>query len=234
MLYWFRTPPGVKVGRSALDENAIRLLEELNPAVQFDWTRILKGEGREEPRRPEIRRREPARRPASTPPAPPVRFPRPVPELLGEDEHGLEEPEVAPDAVEAPSAAHARLGAEGVLRLRARYAELRARLNERVTSAELLEQLNDRVERLNPDTWVTADEVTAGLEQYEAVFEELRAALGPRRRRRRGGRGQDTAPSDQPTDGADVTDAVTPDRESDGEPDGGGSDGGTQGDGSPV
>ena len=42
LLYWFRTPPGVRVGRAPIDETAIRLLEQHNPDVQFDWTRILK------------------------------------------------------------------------------------------------------------------------------------------------------------------------------------------------
>src|SRR5258708_4896185 len=42
LLYWFRTPPGVRVGRAPIDETAIRLLEQYNPDVQFDWTRILK------------------------------------------------------------------------------------------------------------------------------------------------------------------------------------------------
>jgi hypothetical protein len=41
ILYWFRTPPGVKVGRPALDEEAIRWIEEHNPDVAFDWTKIL-------------------------------------------------------------------------------------------------------------------------------------------------------------------------------------------------
>jgi hypothetical protein len=51
VLYWFRTPPGVKVGRAALDPEAIRLIEERNPDVVFDWPRILKGEGRPAERR---------------------------------------------------------------------------------------------------------------------------------------------------------------------------------------
>ena len=56
LLYWFRTPPGVRVGRSPIDETAIRLLEQHNPDVQFDWTRILKappaaeGQGRRDGR----------------------------------------------------------------------------------------------------------------------------------------------------------------------------------------
>lgn len=41
LLYWFRTPPHVKVGRSAFDEDAIRLLEEQHPDIDFDWDRIL-------------------------------------------------------------------------------------------------------------------------------------------------------------------------------------------------
>jgi len=42
LLYWFRTPPAVRVGRAPIDETAIRLLEQHNPDVEFDWTRILK------------------------------------------------------------------------------------------------------------------------------------------------------------------------------------------------
>ena len=45
ILYWFRTPPGVRVGRGPLDEEAIRTLEAGNPDLEFDWTRILKGQG---------------------------------------------------------------------------------------------------------------------------------------------------------------------------------------------
>ena len=42
VLYWFRTPPGVRVGRLALDPNAIRAIEEANPRLKFDWDKILK------------------------------------------------------------------------------------------------------------------------------------------------------------------------------------------------
>ena len=42
VLYWFRTPPDVKVGRLALDPVAIRAIEESNPALKFDWATILK------------------------------------------------------------------------------------------------------------------------------------------------------------------------------------------------
>ena len=44
ILYWFRTPPDVKVGRPALDEEAIRWIEEHNPDIEFNWQKILESE----------------------------------------------------------------------------------------------------------------------------------------------------------------------------------------------
>jgi hypothetical protein len=41
LLYWFRTPPGVKVGRTPFDPEARRALEAQNPDVAFDWTAIV-------------------------------------------------------------------------------------------------------------------------------------------------------------------------------------------------
>ena len=91
-----------------------------------------------------------------------------------------------------PSAAQSRLGTEGIVRLRGRYSEILARIDERTADPARREELKLQAERLNPDSWVTDDEVRAGLEQYEAVFESLRAVVGRRRkrRRRRGGRPQ--------------------------------------------
>jgi hypothetical protein len=37
ILYWFRTPPNVKVGRKPFDELAARELEAHNPTLTFDW-----------------------------------------------------------------------------------------------------------------------------------------------------------------------------------------------------
>jgi hypothetical protein len=41
LLYWFRTPPNVKVGREPFDEAIRRELEAGNPDVTFDWRKIL-------------------------------------------------------------------------------------------------------------------------------------------------------------------------------------------------
>lgn len=41
LLYWFRTPPGVKVGRQPFDEATRRALEAQNPGMTFDWETIV-------------------------------------------------------------------------------------------------------------------------------------------------------------------------------------------------
>jgi hypothetical protein len=40
ILYWFRTPPGVRVGREPFDEPVRRALEAQNPDVTFDWKKL--------------------------------------------------------------------------------------------------------------------------------------------------------------------------------------------------
>jgi hypothetical protein len=41
VLYWFRSPPDIKVGREPFDEGVRRALEAQNPDVTFDWRSIL-------------------------------------------------------------------------------------------------------------------------------------------------------------------------------------------------
>ena len=183
ILYWFRTPPGVKVGRAALDEDAIRMIEEHNPDIDFDWTRILKGGGEPTPERGAEPRQEPRpARPERTTPVAVVEVEAAEAESVGE----LPEPAAPPLPPDEPqTAAHARLGSEGLSRLRGRYAEMMARITERVPNAERQAELKTIAERLNPDAWVTEEEVTAGLDGYETAFESLRGVVGQRRRRRR-------------------------------------------------
>ena len=40
ILYWYRTPPGVRVGRVAFDEEVRQALESQYPSVQFDWEKL--------------------------------------------------------------------------------------------------------------------------------------------------------------------------------------------------
>jgi hypothetical protein len=241
ILYWFRTPPGVRIGRSALDEDAIRLIEEHNPDIEFDWTRILKGQdgtggqtpategqtpGIQPPRSAarasellERRSRPRQIEPTIQEPAAPAidglpdtreiaESPRIIeePQELAESvaavepadaavvaeflvEPRVEPPAPRPQAGDALSAVEARLGSEGLSRLRARYAEILTRISDTVSDPVRQDELKATAERLNPDTWVTEAEVQAGLEDYETVFEGLRFVVG--RRTRRGRRSSD-------------------------------------------
>ena len=225
----------MKVGRVALDEDAIRLIEQLNPDVEFDWARMLKGQGQPatEPRPPaDVRRqRDDRRRPARPPqpqPAPPLvqtSPSEPVAEAPSPDSEPGEPPEtvdaaradvppefVAPVFDDTPTPAHAKLGAEGVQRLRTRYAEILRRIPERTSDPVRREELRQQSERLNPDSWVDDDAVIQGLEQYEAVLASLRELVGQKRRRRRRGNRQRSG-TGASTNGIDAS-ASTDDGES--------------------
>jgi hypothetical protein len=41
VLYWYRTPPNIKVGRVPFDAEVQRALEAQNPNVVFDWRKII-------------------------------------------------------------------------------------------------------------------------------------------------------------------------------------------------
>ena len=202
ILYWFRSPPHVKVGRAAFDEEAIRAIEEANPDIAFDWGKILEARPAEpefEPWRTrrgrEGRNRErpdTSGRSAVPPPARESRQPerRALAEPLSDEEPDspVEEEDAGPATALEPSAAEEILGAEGLSRVRARYAEVLARISAQVTDDAAAEELRGLAERLNPDAWVTADEVGLGLEDFERVLEQVRQRLGAVRRPRRDAR----------------------------------------------
>ena len=153
------------------------MIEAHHPDIEFDWTRILKGDAEPTPeRRQEARPPRPDRAPA------PARQPVAVAETVAGPPG---ETEAMPLPDEPTSAAQARLGSEGLARLRGRYAEMMARIGERVAEPEKQAELKSIAERLNPDAWVTDEEVAAGLDGYEAAFDALRSVVGQRRRRRR-------------------------------------------------
>jgi hypothetical protein len=195
LLYWFRTPPGVKVGRAPLDEHAIRWIEEQNPDITFDWPKILEAKAPAAPP-PEDARFRRARRPAPERRTPAARQPEPDPatNIVTGSDPVPDEPEISAVSAEAP------IDPEHLIRLRARYAEILARITERAEDAERAAALRAQAEALNPDAWVTADEIRAGVEAFERRIQDLRAALGLHRRRRsrRGGRRRRAASGDAP------------------------------------
>jgi hypothetical protein len=213
VLYYFRSPPSVRIGREALDPETMRLLEAHNPDITFDWDRLRSarppagpvagstagaGPGPGDERRRE--RRDPRRRAA-----PAVNRPESEPSTAGESAEPVETlgpgdrpPDLDPPDAEpvvtgtAPAAfvpadsgeeqaidpRYARVGAAGLLRLRARYADIRAKLAARPCEETERTELYARLERLNPDAWLSPEEVAHALEDYEAVFESLRPLVG--------------------------------------------------------
>jgi hypothetical protein len=207
VLYWYRSPPAVRVGRPALDAAAIRAIEEANPAIVFDWPTILEARpgGVEPVEAWRTRRAKPSREPEARESQPPeiVTAPDAPPQHRGPEEGNERQPPGdsapplpagtfethAPENAEdsqpiAQAAVHRALGAEGLVRVRARYAEVLARISSQVTDAAIADELRVLAEHLNPDAWVTDEEVRRGLERFEPVLETLRQRLGRPRRRR--------------------------------------------------
>jgi hypothetical protein len=214
VLYWYRTAPGVRVGRPALDEDAIRLIEEQHPNIEFDWSHILEigalsspeVEAKVEPRKRKVRREdEPREARESRAPREPRRGPRPVPEAEAEPgespaaapegEAASGEPEPLPRLAAASRSefdedalADARTVPQGGLleelvgigiatRLRARYAELLNRLHHAPGDAMAREEWGARLETMNPDAWVTPDEVLQGVQNADRLFDQFRREI---------------------------------------------------------
>jgi hypothetical protein len=239
ILYFFRTPPSIRVGREAIDPEAMRMLEEHNPEVSFDWGRLLKqgaqgstgssgssGSGsagsRDERRRQ--RREQRHRGEQSAPPAMATGSVTRLEAVPTEPETGSapesemdsaptdegyargtvevaqlaanpepqeprepgepEEPGEPGEPDSAVPARFSRLGPDTLRRLRARYADLKERIAARPAEDAERAELMTRVERLNPDAWLTEGEVGHALEEYEAVFESIRPLVGRPGRRR--------------------------------------------------
>jgi hypothetical protein len=206
VLYWFRTPADVRIGRPALDQDVIRLLEEHHPDVSFDWPKILDGRLSETSDEPPPSGRSQRRDESGASPAgrqarrQPQRDPEPPRQALAEPERSIREPlEPAPapgvtppvpvlmdagqaDAAEPParllSAATERFSNEDLARLRGRYAALLSRIETHTTDAAQALEVRGRCETLNPDTWVTPADVERALEHYEMTYKALRDLLG--------------------------------------------------------
>jgi hypothetical protein len=167
VLYLFRSPAHVKVGRRAFDEEAREALEHTHPDLSFDWVAL----GREPaPHHFEEQRDRPG--PAGR--RPPVR------------------PQPARESPTDASVLARVLGTAEAARLRTRYAELVQRIARRAQVPELRERLTGQVQRLNPDDWIDEAAVRAGVQTIEAAWSQIRHELPMRRR---GGRRGDRPPA---------------------------------------
>jgi hypothetical protein len=169
VLYLFRTPSHVRIGRQALEAEVMEALEHTHPDLSFDWTSLV--------REPVIVRPEPERPnrppPRSAPPRPapaPVAVPSPAIELVDESLLGRV------------------IGAAAAARLRQRYTDLSQRIFRRARTPEERDRLTERLKRLNPDDWTDEGLVRSGAQTVEAEWDAIAVELPSRRRGRRGGR----------------------------------------------
>jgi hypothetical protein len=174
ILYVFRSPGSVRVGREALDPEVLREIEAHYPDIAFDWKDV-----RDHQQHIEIsgepRRRKPPKRDdvvATTPEEPP---PITVPALPA--------PAAAPNVV--PPVVEGATPDDQIAFLGRWYGIIRERIPRRTSDPLRQEALFALAERLNPAAWTDADQIAAGLQQASEALERLSRVFSRRRRRPR-------------------------------------------------
>jgi hypothetical protein len=210
ILYMFRTPGGVRVGRAALEPDILRHIQTHRPDVVFDWKTVLDTrqviDAAPEPRRSPPRRRadeEPAETTAdeavagSLAPAQPPAAGRPP----------------FPSTIEGANLE------EQLAFLGQWYPVARERIMQRIVDLPRREALLALAERVNPSVLAQSEDAAAGVADAAEALERLSRVLV--RRRRRSGRGrpgqgepdpqaQDTSTSDPQASADPVGDEPAP------------------------
>ena len=176
ILYVFRTPGGVRVGRDPLEPEVLRQIESQYPDIQFNWATVRETqqviETSIEPRRRRPRREDEIPAVASPTPVAPVAPPAapaaPAPPRL-----------VIPTVIEGATPD------ERIAFLTHWHPIIRERIPHRTSDPARQEALNALADRLNPANWTDADEITAGLQQAAEALERLSHVFAKRRRRGR-------------------------------------------------
>lgn len=185
ILYVFRTPGGVRVGRDPLEPDVLRLIEAQYPDIVFNWALVRESqqliETAAEPRRRRPRREEETPVAASPPSVPAPASPAPA-------------SGAAPSRPAIPSVIEGATPDERIAFLSHWHPIIRERIPLRTSDPGRQEALNALADRLNPANWTDADEITAGLQQAAEALERLSHVFAKRRRRGRR-RPKDARPS---------------------------------------
>ena len=181
ILYVFRSPGGVRVGRNPLEPEVLRQLERQHPEIQFDWKAVLDNQQIVEPlsdqRRP--RKREAPAAPRAAPAAveAPARVDPPAAAQVQQAQQ--------PQRPAVPSAIEGETSDEQIAFLTVCYPRLIERVPKRTGDAARQEALLALAERLNPAAWADADQIATGLQQAGDALERLSHVFARRRRRSR-------------------------------------------------
>jgi hypothetical protein len=180
ILYVFRTPGGVRVGRDPLEPDVLRQIESQHPDIAFNWQLVRESqqliETAAEPRRRRPRRDEettssaPAPLPVAAQPAAPTPVAGTAPQ---------------PPRVTIPSTIEGVTPDEKMAFLSHWHPIIRERIPVRTTDPARQEALSALTDRLNPANWTDADQITAGLQQAAEALERLSHVFAKRRRRAR-------------------------------------------------
>ncbi len=195
ILYWYRTVPGVKIGRPALDDAAMRSLEEQYPDIDFDWPYIL-----------DIGAMTPVEVEAAIPP----RKRKPLPPRRSEADPESDAVDVAPpraaaavavaaagpvasaeppapvvaaDFDDGPDLLSELLGRGIAASLRQQHAALADSIDAAAAEPALKAAWRERLARLDPEGWESPEAVLAGMgtvqRDLDALTDELdRATSG--------------------------------------------------------
>ena len=175
ILYVFRSPGGVRVGRDALEPDVIRELEAQYPDIAFDWKDVREHQQHIEIS-PEPRRRKPPKQDEPVIAAPEPQAPAPPPPTASA-------PAPSPGAV--PSAIEGATPDDQIAFLGRWYVLIRERIPRRTSDPVRQEALTALAERLNPAAWTDADQIAVGLQQASEALERLSRVFSRRRRRAR-------------------------------------------------
>ena len=187
ILYVFRSPGEVRVGRRVLEPEVMRQLEMAHPGIEFDWPAVRENKQIIETSP------EPRRRPRRSPGAedPPARPPKPV----AAAEPPPPPPAAAPPRPAIPAGIEGATPDEQIAFLATWYPQIKARVIQRASDPARREALLALTERLNATNWTDADQITTGLQQATEAIERLAHVFARRRRRAR------KRPADQPRHG---------------------------------
>ena len=185
VLYWYRTVPGVKIGRPALDDAAMRALEEQYPHIDFDWPYILdvgamtpvEVEAPIPPRKRKLRRPDADDDLDAAPQAAPRPAPAPAtsPGEAAEWAVAPPAPVIADD--HGPDLLSELLGRGIAASLREQFTALAERIETSAADPAVKAGWRERLARLDPDGWESPEAVLAGMASVQPGFDALTAEL---------------------------------------------------------
>jgi hypothetical protein len=180
VLYWYRTAPGLRIGRPALDDHAMRSLEAQYPDIDFDWPYIL-DVGAMTPVEVEAPLPPRKRKPRPAEPEPEIEAAGDEAATPAVDQEIQDDPAGSDDGPPGPSEPDLLselLGRGIAASLRARHAELAAVVAASPADASRKAQWQARLNALDPDGWITPEAVLAGMATVDRDLAALKAEVG--------------------------------------------------------